>query len=590
MVNNLVKRKTYEGSDVGHVIHGTADVLYSGPRTDLQLEFTKLPNAEFQEWAKENPPRASITATQGPLHVLTEERIDNQIASGMTVARINCSHAEGITEMVERLRAGEERSGKPLGIMLDTKGPEVRIMSLPKKDGKGENFEILMKEGEETTLTIDDVNYENDVRGKSLDKMRIGVNYPEFLQDVEPGQLLPIEGGANGQLEIVSIEENDVKVKAIGAVKITNKRHLNFPERNVSQPTIGEKDKKDIEEGLLAGIDEISLSFVRNAQDIQDLKDFIDDVFRRHPNKKQNKIHITAKIENLEGIKNIEEIVEASDGIMICRGDLAAETGHDKSALWQRVIPAISKHKGKSIILATEAFESFVMQGGEGVHRQTAAEYSDLWRIVGKYHPRLMLSGETGDPDIPNPEKAVSVLQETAHKAEFYSSWLRKKTRQTLESKDSRGHYHSLRQVRALERNIANDLYSDSNELSHTDAHENLLSEIGLDGSTLKDLLPEITRLYIGPWVSSEIVDAITFQGRAIEVVRIAEDDNRLRRSHLRNAMQNVRGKVDNVVGELVEKETKPFGVITGKNADLKLDIYASEDHVFHSADIPNAA
>lgn len=583
----FMRRHIYEGADAAVVINNTGRLVYSGSNKENQEKYlNEATDADFEKFAKRLPPKVSITATQGPLSVLTEERIDNQLEAGMSVARINCSHAEGITEMVSRLRAGEERAGKPLAIMLDTKGPEVRIMSLPRKDEQGDDFEISLEKGDQTVFTIEDVNYEDHIKGRDVSDMRIGVNYREFIQDVTVGQVIPIEGGLNGKVRVVSIDGSEVRVCAVDPVTITGKRHLNFPGKNVSQPTIGEKDKKDIEEGLIAGVDEIALSFARTKEDIKDLKDFIAEVQEKHRLPKKY-ISIIAKIENAEGAKNAEEILNASDGLMICRGDFASEMGQDKSAVWQRFSSKLSNNTGKTIILATETFESFYIKSGEGNSKMTGPESSDLFRMVGKYHPRIMLSGETGHPGIKNPEEAIRTVREICHKAEFYSWYIRNETRRVVCVEDVRSAHalwedeSNLARERALVyggRKIGTDQFKNSVVLPK-------MLEIG--HSENLDLLPEMRTLYVTEEVPAEIVDAITYQGRAMRVIRITQKENQARMTKLRNSVEHFAGKVDDVISDFGPKTNNTFGILSGATPEtLKLEVYSKADHVFHSADI----
>lgn len=586
-MSEFIKRAVYEGADAAVVINNTGRLVYSGSNEKNQKRYlNKSGEADFEKFAQRFPPKVSITATQGPLSVLTDDRIDAQIEAGMSVARINCSHAEGITEMVTRLRAGEERSGKPLAIMLDTKGPEVRTMSLPRTDASGKEFFIDLPKGESTTFTIEEVNYEDHIQGKSPSDMRIGVNYPEFLQDVSVGQVIPIEGGLNGKVRVISREGNDVRVVAISHVKITGKRHLNFPGKTVSQPTIGEKDKKDIEEGLIAGVDEIALSFTRTAEDIEELKAFIVEVQKRN-NLPRKYISIIAKIENAEGAKNIDEILSAANGLMICRGDFASEMGQDKSAVWQRLASKMSNNTGKTIILATETFESFYIKSGAESPKMTGPESSDLFRMVGKYHPRIMLSGETGHPAISNPQDAIRIVRDLAHKAEFYSWYIRNETRKVVCIEDVRAAHalwedeEKLSKERAL---VYGGRKVGTNEFKNAVVLKRFL---GIGDSDNFDLLPEMRNLYVTEEVPAEIVDAITYQGRAMRVTRVTENQDRARMTKLRNGIEFFSGKVLDVITQQGPKTNNTFGVLSGSTPEtLKLEVYSKVDHVFHSANI----
>lgn len=311
--------------------------------------------------------KTKIICTIGP-SCSDEATLREMMLAGMNVARLNFSHGthsehlEKIT-MIKKLR---EELDLPVGIMLDTKGPEYRIRTFEK--GK-----VILKEGDEFVFTTDEII--------GNEKM-VSVNYKGLAKDLEKGDIILLN---NGLLRFEVIDTDGVKVKTVvkEGGELSNNKSMSFPTKLLKQVYLSEQDKKDLLFGIENGVDFVACSFVSCRQDMLDIKNFL----------KENggaDIDLIAKIENQAGIDNIEEICLECDGIMIGRGDLGVEIAFEK-------LPAIQKHiitkcrlLGKRVITATEMLESMIHNP-----RPTRAETSDVANAVYDGTSAIMLSGET---------------------------------------------------------------------------------------------------------------------------------------------------------------------------------------------------
>jgi pyruvate kinase len=310
-----------------------------------------------------NMRKTKIVATVSPWSG-SEEMLGGLAKVGVNVFRLNFSH--GTQEEYEVLIGRLRRLGTTTAIMLDTKGPEIRTGEI--------RGSLQLEVGNNFTLTVDTGIYE--------DSGKISVNYAAFMTDVDVGDTIILDGIMTAKA--LRKTERDIVFEVVeGSANITTKRHINLFGKPVSLPTVTEKDWKDIEFGLKRGINMIALSFVRTAQDIYQVKNYC---------KAQGyeDVAIIAKVENFESTQNLESIVEASDGIMVARGDLACEVPFSKIPGIQKDIIAICSTHKKPVIVATQMLLSMV----DNV-RPTRAEISDVANAVFDGADAVMTSEET---------------------------------------------------------------------------------------------------------------------------------------------------------------------------------------------------
>lgn len=343
----------------------------------------------------ENGPRGSlhsqrktkIVCTIGP-STSSREMIWKLAETGMNVARLNMSHGDHSShqktiDLVKEYNAQFEE--KVISIMLDTKGPEVRSGDLPKP--------ILLKEGQEFNFTIK--------RGVSTEDT-VSVNYDDFINDVEPGDILLVDGGMMS-LAVKSKTEDVVKCKVIDGGELKSRRHLNVRGKSATLPSITDKDWEDIKFGVDNQVDFYAVSFVKDAKVIHELKDYL--------KRSKADIHVLAKIESADSIGNLQSIITASDGAMVARGDLGAELPIEEVPLLQADIITRCRSMQKTVIVATNMLESMIDHP-----TPTRAEVSDIAIAVREGADAIMLSGETAHGKYPL--KAVKVMHTVALRTE----------------------------------------------------------------------------------------------------------------------------------------------------------------------------
>ena len=280
--------------------------------------------------------RTKVICTIGPA---TESfsMLKQMQKAGMNVARINMSHSDhkSAKKIIDRIKKLNNQVQTPVGVLLDTQGPEIRT---------GDTSNIVdIKTGEIVTFTIRD---NSDVETTS-----IRVHYDELIDSVSVGTLISLDNGLMN-FKVLNKDENQLECKVLDGGKLGSKRHVNLPGIRINLPSVTEKDKKDIAFGLKQDVDFIALSFVRNASDIEDLKKIL--------KSNSKKIKIIAKIEDQEGLSNINEIAESSDGVMVARGDLGIETDLSDLPNIQRKIMSTCARHGKRSIVATHLLESMI--------------------------------------------------------------------------------------------------------------------------------------------------------------------------------------------------------------------------------------
>lgn len=316
--------------------------------------------------------KAKIVCTIGPASN-SVEMLKKLIHAGMNVARLNFSHGthEEHAQVIANIRQASAETGKPVAILLDTKGPEIRT-------GLLETESVELVEGNLFRLTTE------DVAGTAE---RVSVTYKGLPRDVRPGDTILIDDGLIG-LVVEKIEETEIicRIKNGGILK--SRKGVNIPGVKIQLPGITEKDAQDIVFGIRQGVDFIAASFVRKAADVLEIRKILED-HNAH-------IDIIAKIENQEGVENVEEILSVSDGLMVARGDLGVEIPAEEVPLVQKKLIRKCNELGKPVITATQMLDS--MQRNP---RPTRAEASDVANAIMDGTDAIMLSGETASGKYP---------------------------------------------------------------------------------------------------------------------------------------------------------------------------------------------
>ncbi len=312
--------------------------------------------------------KTKIVGTIGPASQ-SEEMLTKLVNSGLNVTRLNFSHGgyEENGEKIETIKKVRAKLGKPLALLLDTKGPEIRTGVL---ETGGEKIQLT--EGQTYTF----VNEE--VLGNSE---KTTISYKELYKDVTVGGTLLVDDGAL-EFEITEIKDKDIVCKVLNTGKIGSRKTMNVPGVKVELPALTEKDIADITEGIKRGFDFIAASFVRKAADVKAIRDLLNA-------KGGQKVKIISKIENQEGIENFEEILELSDGIMVARGDMGVEIPMEQVPVVQKRFIKKCNEVGKPVITATQMLESMTSNP-----RPTRAEVSDVANAVYDRTGAIMLSGE----------------------------------------------------------------------------------------------------------------------------------------------------------------------------------------------------
>lgn len=316
--------------------------------------------------------RTKIVCTVGPG---TDKPgiLENMMRAGMNVARFNFSHGTH-DEQLERMQMVRDAAmvvNKPIALMLDTKGPEVRLGLF--KDGK-----VFLKAGQNFTLTTDDV--EGSVEISS-------VNHKGLVKDVSVGDAILLADGLV-TLHIDKIEGNNIITTVVNSGEIGNRKRVAVPGVALSLPPVSEQDEEDLRFGCRQGIDFVAASFMQRGKDVV--------AIRRILESEQKDVKIIAKIENAEGVKNIDEILDVADGLMVARGDLGVEIPAEEVPVLQKMMIEKCNHLGKPVITATQMLESMIQNP-----RPTRAEASDVANAILDGTDAIMLSGETANGAYP---------------------------------------------------------------------------------------------------------------------------------------------------------------------------------------------
>lgn len=314
------------------------------------------------------------------------------IAGGMNVARFNFSHGsyEEHAERIALVRQVSEQLGIPVALMLDTKGPEIRTGLL--KDGK----KVSLEQGKEFTLYTEE--REGDETGCSI-------TYQQLVYDVRKGDTILIDDGLIG-LEVQRVSADKIECIIKNGGELGERKGVNVPNVKIHLPGVTQKDREDILFGIEQGVDYIAASFVRNSDCIMDIREILEDNHGRD-------IGIIAKIENAEGVENIDEILDAAEGIMVARGDLGVEIPADQVPHIQKKIIHKCNRKCKPVVTATQMLDSMIRNP-----RPTRAEAGDVANAIYDGSDAIMLSGETAMGKYP--VEAVRMMAKIAETTEAH--------------------------------------------------------------------------------------------------------------------------------------------------------------------------
>ena len=316
--------------------------------------------------------RAKIVCTLGPA-VESIEKITELIDAGMNMARLNLSHGshDEHQKRLDLVRAAAKKANKAIAILVDLQGPKIRL-------GKFSSGPHELSRGDTFTITTDDIAGTKD---------KVSTTYKGLPGDCKAGDAIMIDDG-KVSVQVVQVKGNDVITKVIQPGMVSNNKGINLPGVAVSLPALSEKDIADLRWGLKAGVDFIALSFVRNAADIKDIHKIMDEVGVKVP--------VIAKIEKPQAVENLQEIVDAFDGIMVARGDLGVELPIEDVPMVQKRCITMARESAKPVIVATQMLDSMISNS-----QPTRAEATDCANAVLDGADALMLSGETSVGDFP---------------------------------------------------------------------------------------------------------------------------------------------------------------------------------------------
>ena len=338
--------------------------------------------------------KTKIICTLGP-STDQEGVLRELVANGMNVARFNFSHGSHEEHLgrFEKLKSIREELGLPVAALLDTKGPEIRL-----RDFK--NGTEMLEAGQTFTLTTREVEGTKEI---------CSITYKDLPQDVQPGGTIMLDDGLI-KLQIQTVNDTDIVCKVLNNGKIKNKKGVNVPGVHLSMPYMSQRDRDDIIFGAQQGFDFIAASFVRTAQDVYDIRNLL--------NEYDSNIRIIAKIENREGVNNIDSILAAADAVMVARGDLGVEIDFTELPGIQKNIIERSFSFGKPIVTATQMLDSMIVNP-----RPTRAEISDVANAIYDGTSAIMLSGETAAGKYPvEALKAMATIAETTEADSSFDS------------------------------------------------------------------------------------------------------------------------------------------------------------------------
>lgn len=332
--------------------------------------------------------KTKIICTLGPA-VDDEATIRKLIETGMNAARFNFSHGthESHRAQLLKLKHARDEMGIPVATILDTKGPEIRVKSFS-------SGSVTLVRDQDFTLTTEDV---------MGDSARVSVTYENLHNEVKPGCRVLVDDGLI-ELRVKEIEGHDIHCQVENGGVLSNNKSINIPDVNILLPSLTERDKEDLKFAVENDFDFIAASFVRKASDVMDIRHTLDECGGQH-------LRIIAKIENREGVNNLEEIICSADGLMVARGDLGVEIPAYKVPILQKKMIKATLGKGKPVIIATQMLDSMIRNP-----RPTRAEVSDVANAVFDGTSCVMLSGETASGKYP--VEALKTMADTVQAAE----------------------------------------------------------------------------------------------------------------------------------------------------------------------------
>ncbi|MBS4967625.1 MAG: pyruvate kinase, partial [Lachnospiraceae bacterium] len=335
--------------------------------------------------------KTKIVCTMGP-NTNSKEMMKKLVENGMDVARFNFSHGDHEEQKMrmDLLKEVRKELKVPVAILLDTKGPEIRTGEL--KDHK----KVTLKENQTFVLTTSEVEGDNE---------RVSITYKGLPQDVTAGGQILIDDGLIC-LEVQETTGTEIVCRVINGGELGEKKGINVPNLSIKLPNLTEKDKSDLLFGIEQGIDFVAASFIRNAEAIYEIKDLL------RENGGEG-IDVIAKIENAEGVENIDSIIDAADGVMVARGDLGVEIPASDVPHVQKIIIEKCNHKYKPVITATQMLDSMIRNP-----RPTRAEVSDVANAIYDGTDAVMLSGETAQGRYP--VEAVQMMAKIAESSEQF--------------------------------------------------------------------------------------------------------------------------------------------------------------------------
>lgn len=332
--------------------------------------------------------KTKIVCTIGPSSD-SYEVLKALVNEGMNVARLNFSHGTHPEhkKRIDTIKKLSDDLDEPIAIMLDTKGPEIRIKTF--KDGM-----IRIEQGQDFTLTSEDVEG---------DETKVSVTYKDIAKDLKADDRVLIDDGLV-EFTVISVDEKNVYMKAVNSGELSDRKGVNLPSVKVNLPTLTEKDIEDLIFGIENDVDFIAASFIRSAKDVLEIRKILE-------SNGGDDIKIISKIENLEGVQNIDEIIDVSDGIMVARGDMGVELDEEDIPLVQKDIIRKCNLKGKFVITATQMLDSMIRNP-----RPTRAEVTDVANAILDGSSAIMLSGETAAGNYP--VKSCEMMRKIALKIE----------------------------------------------------------------------------------------------------------------------------------------------------------------------------
>ena len=351
--------------------------------------------------------KTKIVCTLGPA-TNNEEKIRQLMLNGMDVARMNFSHGDHASHLatLNIIKKVREELNLPVAALLDTKGPEIRVC-------KFKNDRIELHTGDTFTLTTRDIEGTQDI---------VSITYKNLINDVQVGGRILIDDGLI-ELSVIKKTDTDIICRALNNGAVSNNKGVNVPDCHLTMPYISQKDYDDIVFAVENDYDFIAASFVRNAQDVLDIRKILED-------HNGTDIKIISKIENMQGVQNIDEIIRVSDGIMVARGDMGVEIPFEDVPVLQKMIIKKVYEAGKVVITATQMLDSMMKNP-----RPTRAEATDVANAIYDGTSAIMLSGETAAGLYPI--EAVQTMVKIAESTEASINYRKRfKERTTLVNPD----------------------------------------------------------------------------------------------------------------------------------------------------------